>query len=48
MHKPAESGVRISEQNRMKDLELLPSEVLDAYLEVAKYHHKLLARLAQR
>jgi hypothetical protein len=31
-----------------EDLADLPSEILEAYLDVTRTHHKLLERLAQR
>jgi hypothetical protein len=46
MQRPAREMV--SEKERMKALSVLPTEVKDAYLDVTRYHHKLLERLAQR
>jgi hypothetical protein len=34
--------------DRNEELQALPSEILEAYLEVTQYHYKLLERLAQR
>jgi len=39
---------RTSEEERMKALSVLPTEVRDAYLDVTRHHHRLLERLAQR
>lgn len=36
------------EKIRRQELSVLPPEIRDAYLEVTKYHHALLERLAQR
>ncbi|GEM_PF-2756933 len=48
MHKRNAARARISEDERMKGLSVLPLEVKDAYFDVTRYHHRLLERLAQR
>ena len=39
---------KITEDERMEALSVLPADVKAAYLDVTRSHRKLLARLAQR
>lgn len=40
--------MKITEEERMKALSVLPADVRDAYLDVTRHHRRLLERLAQR
>jgi hypothetical protein len=48
MYKRHFVGEQISEEDRMRSLDVLPADMRDAYLNVARCHRRLLERLAQK